>query len=246
MAAMSAQTPAFFAPNGRVRLGLPLAASVVFHLVLLALFFVFRPGPPPPSPPMYRVDLVAAPPGERAAGVVKPQPETPTPEPPPTRPKTAPRTMPVPDVKAPPRAKTPVATPTLPTQAKPDVKKPEPTAGGGETGGRGTDVVTVSTGGAEFPYPGYLENIVRQIALRFKPSSRGSLHAEVFFLIQRDGTVPISSIRLVTRSGVYAFDADAQGAVEAAANARRFGPLPEGYPNDALPVTFRFDPRLLR
>lgn len=229
-----------------VTLGGPIVASVVLHVVVVALFFVFRAGPPPPSPPIYRVDLLAAPPGQRAAGVVKPQPPTPAPQPPPTRPKTAPRDMPVPNTKAPPRAKTPEATPTLPTQTKPDVKTPAPAAGGGETGGHGTDVVTVSTGGAEFPYPGYLENIVRQIALRFHPDQRGALRAEVFFLIQRDGTVPGSSIRLVSRSGVYSFDAEAQGAVESAANARVFGPLPAGYPNDALPVTFRFDPRLLR
>jgi protein TonB len=154
--------------------------------------------------------------------------------------------MPAPTAKASPRAKTPDATPTLPTQTKPDTKAPAPVAGGGEEGGRGTDVVTVSTGGAEFPFPGYLENIVRQIALRFKPQQRGALRAQVLFHIQREGTVPSNSIRLVTRSGVYSFDADAQGAVEAAANARSFGPLPAGYPNDALPVTFRFDPRLLR
>jgi outer membrane biosynthesis protein TonB len=231
---------------GGVRLGMPLAASVLLHALLIALFFVFRAGPPPPSPPVYRVDLLAAPPGERAAGVVKPQPPAPVPQPPPPRPKTAPREMPVPTTKAPPRAKTPEATPTLPNQTKPDVKAPTPTAGGGETGGHGTDVATVSTGGADFPYPGYLENIVRQIALRFHPEQRGALRAEVFFLIQRDGTVPSSSIRLVTRSGVYSFDAEAQGAVEAAATARAFGALPSGYPNDALPVTFRFDPRMLR
>lgn len=228
------------------RLGMPLVISVLLHVLLMAVFFVFRAGPLPPSAPVYRVDLVAAPPGERAAGVVRPQPAPPAPQPTPIRPKTAPREMPVPAPKVPPRAKTPDATPTVPTQAKPNAKAPAPTAGGGETGGRGTDVVTVSTGGAEFPYPGYLENIVRQIALRFKPSQRGALRAEVFFLIQRDGTVPTSSIRLTTRSGVYSFDAEAQGAVESAATARAFGPLPSGYPNDALPVTFRFDPRMLR
>jgi protein TonB len=231
--------------DGGVRLGMPLAASVVLHVVIVALFFLFRAGPPPPSAPIYRVDLLAAPPGERAAGVVKPQPTPTPPQPTPARPKTAPRDMPVPDSKAP-RVKTPVATPTPPPQTKPDVKTPPPTAGGGETGGHGTDVVTVSTGGAEFPYPGYLENIVRQIALRFKPDRSGALRAEVFFLIQRDGTVPSSSIRLVSRSGVYSFDAEAQGAVEAAATSKAFGPLPSGYPNDALPVTFRFDPRILR
>jgi protein TonB len=227
-------------------LGLPMVISFAVHALLLALFYFARPGPAPPSPPIYRVDLVAAPPGERAAGVVRPQPEpapTPTTQPPPVRPKTAPRDMPAP-TKAAPTVKTPQATPTLPTETKTETKAPTPTAGGGETGGRGTDVATVSTCGIEFPYPGYLENIVRQIAIRFNPPTRGALRAEVAFLIKRDGTV--SSITLVTRSGVYSFDVEAQGAVESAANARAFGALPAGYPDDVLPVTFRFDPKLLR
>jgi protein TonB len=153
--------------------------------------------------------------------------------------------MPVPDQKAPKRSAVPDATPTPPTITKPDTKSPT-TAGGGETGGHGADVVTVSTGGIDFPYPGYLENIVRQIAVRFKPEGRGALRAEVFFIINHDGSVQSSSIRLVARSGVYQFDAEAQGAVEAAANARAFGPLPSGYSDPSLPVTFRFDPQLLR
>jgi TonB family protein len=33
------------------------------------------------------------------------------------------------------------------------------------------DAGTVSTGGVDFPYPGYLENVLRQIALRFSPTS---------------------------------------------------------------------------
>ena len=232
-------------PNAKPVLLVPLTGSLLLHAVLIALFLLFRPGQAPPTPPVYRVDLVAAPPGERAAGVVKPTPPTPAPQPPPIRPKTAPKEMPVPDSKLPKRAATPDATPTPPTVTKPDTKT-APTAGGGETGGRGTDVVTVNTGGIDFPYPGYLENIVRQIALRFKPSTRGALRAEVFFIINRDGSVPPSSIRLVTRSGVFSFDLEAQGAVEAAANARSFGALPSGFTEAALPVTFRFDPTLLR
>ena len=231
--------------RGAPPLALPVTGSLLLHAVALALFYVLKPGAGPPSPPMYRVDLVAAPPGDRAAGVVRPQPATATTEAPPVRPKTAPRDMPDPTISVP-RAKTPDATPTLPSETKVDTKAPAPTAGGGETGGRGTDVATVSTGGMEFPYPGYLENIVRQIALRFKPSSRGALRAEVTFMIQRDGTVPLSSIRFATRSGVFSFDLEAQGAVESAANARAFGALPPGYPDDVLPVTFRFDPKLLR
>ena len=232
-------------PTAKSVLAGPLAVSLVLHAILIALVFLFRPGTPPPSAPVYRVDLVAAPPGARAAGVVTPQPVAPVAQTTPIRPKTAPHEMPPPTTKAPPRPPTREATPTLPTQTKPD-NKPPTVAGGGEAGGRGTDVVTVSTGGIDFPYPGYLENIVRQIATRFKPSSRGALRAEVFFLISRDGSVPNNSIRLVTRSGVYSFDVEAQGAVESAANARAFGPLPTGFTEDALPVTFRFDPRLLR
>src|SRR5689334_14640986 len=176
MAAISAWTPDSLVPNAKPALGLPFTGSIVLHVFLVGLFFLFRAGPAPPPAPVYRVDLVAAPPGERAAGVVKPAAPTPAAEAPPVRPKTPPRAMPVPDQKAPKRAATPEATPTLPTIAKPDTKPPT-TAGGGETGGRGTDVVTVSTGGIDFPYPGYLENIVRQIALRFHPDARGALRA---------------------------------------------------------------------
>ena len=244
-AGASGQGSDTLAPNARPALTLPLTGSLVLHALLIGSFIILRPAAPPPSPPVYRVDLVAAPAGERAAGVVKPPTPAPPAATPPVRPKAAPRDMPAPTTKPPKKAVTSEATPTLPTEAKPETKPPT-TAGGGEAGGRGTDVVTVNTAGAEFPYPGYLENIVRQIAIRFKPSSRGALHAEVFFIINRDGSVPLSSIRLVTRSANYSFDADAQGAVEAAANSHVFGPLPTGYTEESLPVTFKFDPRLLR
>jgi protein TonB len=98
--------------------------------------------------------------------------------------------------------------------------------------------------GIAFPYPGYLENVVRQIALRFKPPGGGALTAVVAFLIRRDGTV--TGIRLTTRSGVYSFDTEAMGAVDAAAQSRAFGPLPQGFTDDVLPVIFSFDPRLIR
>ncbi|HKW09420.1 MAG TPA: TonB C-terminal domain-containing protein [Gemmatimonadaceae bacterium] len=240
-----APTPESLLPNARSTMAGPLTGSLLFHALLIATFFFFRASAPPPSAPVYRVDLVAAPPGPRTIGAVNTPAPTPTAPTPPIRPKTPAHDMPAPNGKPPKKAATPEATPTIPTAAKPDTKTPAPAAGG-ETGGRGADVVTVSTGGIEFPYPGYLENIVRQIALRFKTSSRGALRAEVFFLINRDGSVPPSSIRLVTRSGVYSFDADAQGAVESAANAKAFGALPAGYTEESLPVTFKFDPRLLR
>ena len=243
MTAPAGAAPESLLPNAKPMIALPLTGSLILHVVLVGLFFLLRPTSPPPSSPVYRVDLVAAPAGERAAGVVKPAAPTPPVAAPPVRPKLAPHEMPALTTKPPKKAATSEATPTLPTEAKPDTKPPT-TAGGGETGGRGTDVVTVNTGGIDFPYPGYLENIVRQISLRFQTSSRGALHAEVFFIINRDGSV--KGINIVTRSGAYSFDADAQGAVEAAANARAFGPLPAGYTEESLPVTFKFDPRLHR
>lgn len=229
-------------PGGH-RMATSLGFAVLLHvsLVLLALLANLRR--PPPVAPIYSVNLVAAPPGERAIGTVSETPPTPMAPEPPKRAETAPdeRTP----VKKPPRAvrrKEPVkATPT--PNARSARKDDAATrAGGGPTGGKGADVANVRTEGIQFPYPAYLENIVRQIALRFKPRNPGALHAEVVFLIRRNGTV--TGFQFRQRSGVYAFDLEAQGAVEAASNS--FGPLPEGFSDDVLTVIFSFDPQLIR
>ena len=99
--------------------------------------------------------------------------------------------------------------------------------------------------GIEFPFPGYLNNIVRQIAIRFKPRNPAArLKAEVRFLIHRDGSV--SDITFIRRSGNFSFDLEAQGAVDAASSALAFGALPAGFPDDVLPVVFSFDPEFLK
>jgi protein TonB len=206
----------------------------------------FRKGPTPALPPIYRVNIIAAPPGPRAIGVVQPEvaetPPAPTPAPvvpPAPEPKKA---SPLPTPKITPPKAQPKATPIeKPATTVPPT--PAPKAGGGPIGGKGSDVATVQTEGIDFPFPGYLNNIVRQIALRFNPADTNSgLRADVRFVIRRDGSV--IGIGFVTRSGNYAFDLEAQGAIEAAA--RQFGPLPEGFHDDALPVVFSFDPRLIR
>jgi protein TonB len=226
--------------------------SAALHALIATALVLTVPGQQPPSPPVYRVNLVAAPPGERAVGVVRPQPQPPaeTKAPTPSRPVTsAPDAAPAParPRREPPRRTPAQATPT-PEPAKPAARTerdpPAPTAGGGPVGGRGADVATVRTEGIEFPYPGYLQNIVRQIALRFKPPRGGVRRAEVMFLIHRDGT--ISNLNFRVASGSYAFDVEARGAVESAAQAGAFGPLPRGFPDDVLPVIFSFDPRLIR
>lgn len=232
------------------RLTLPLGMSLLLHLAVLAALVNVRPPPLPPQPPIYRVDLVAAPAGPRQPGIVAPQPQTPPSSaetaPVPPRAQTSPRDMPLPE-QQPPRRQSPTPATPIPAPAQPVARAAQtdaPVAGGGPVGGRGADVATVRTEGIEFPFPGYLENIVRQIAMRFDPPRAGALRAEVMFLIRRDGTV--TSFRFITRSNVFAFDQEAQGAVEQAGAVRAFGPLPDGFPDDVLPVIFSFDPRVIR
>jgi periplasmic protein TonB len=226
----------------RATLALPLTLSTLGHLAVAALLIFVHPAPPPPQPPMYRVNILAAPPGPRAEGVVTPPAPTPAPaaEPVPPRAQTAPRAMPMPEkapVKSVPRA---TSTPVPVTTPR---KAPPTPAGGGPTGGRGTDVATVRTEGIDFPFPGYLENIVRQIAKNFGDHRNTFVRAEVQFLIRRDGSV--TGFSFLSRSGNYSFDLDAQGAVEQAGNSRSFGPLPNGFPDDVLPVNFSFDPTVV-
>jgi outer membrane biosynthesis protein TonB len=223
----------------------PLVFSAVLHLIVAAAFLLSRAREPVASPPTYRVSLIAAAPGPRQIGVVRETPPAPVPTPP--APTPVARATPEPErMKAPTKAP-PVRAPKVatPNAGAPAAKAaPAPRAGGGPVGGRGADVANVRTEGIEFPYPVYLQNVVRQIALQFKPSGNGALRAEVAFLIRRDGS--ISGLKLVTRSGVFSFDQDAMGAVEAAARANAFGPLPQGFTDDVLPVIFSFDPRLIR
>lgn len=215
-------------------------ASLALHAGIIAAFLALRPAPTPSMPPIYRVNIVAAAPGAPAAGVVTPTtPIADVDKPAPPRPKSD-EVAPVPAVTTPRRAPK-RATPGV-ADRRVDRNAPAPVAGGGERGGTGTDVANIRIEGIDFPYPGYLENIVRQIALRFRPPRGSPLKAEVMFLIRRDGS--ISGFRFIQRSGSFTFDLEAQGAVESAATA--FGALPSGFRDDVLPVMFSFDPRLIR
>jgi len=236
----------------------PFTISAVLHGALaLLLFNTLKEQKPVALPPMYRVEIVAAPAGERAIGEVKSEQANAAKAV--TQPSAAQSTvkeMPVPTAKPAPKtparvtpsdAKPKPATKAGAPEAKatPQPKTESPKAGGGAVGDKGTDVATVRSDGIEFPFPGYLNNIVRQIALRFKPRNPAArLKAEVRFLIHRDGSV--SGIEYIRRSGNFSFDLEASGAVEAASSARAFGPLPDGFPDDVLPVVFAFDPAFLK
>ncbi len=227
--------PRRMAPEGRGS-GVAFSATLAIHAVAVGFLFSSPTLGHRVLPPVYSVNLVAAPetPPEarRAPEVVERPAERPAPISS-RRPRrtTVAETPPPPERQAE-REPAPRTTPEV--ELVPDA---EPSTG--------SDPATVKTTGVEFPYPEYLRNIVAQVYRRWhRPEGNVSLRAEVMFLVHRDGTV--SGVRFIQRSGNFAFDLEAQGAIEAAANNQAFGPLPAGYGADVLPVNFFFDPSSTR
>jgi protein TonB len=225
-----------------------LVGTFVVHAAAV-LFLVAAVKPTRASPPSYAVELVAAPAPttKRLAREALPAPppeEKPAPPPPKPAPPQKDKAAPV--TPKPPKPKPAAPAPTPPAPAEPN-REPSPKTAApavpapGETPSTGTDVATIKTPGLAFPFPEYLRNIVTQVYQRWdRASAKQSNFAEISFLILLDGSV--RDIRFVTRSGSFAFDIDAQGAIEAAGNSRAFGQLPDGWEADVLPVSFYFQP----
>ena len=228
--------------------GAGLAGTLTIHLAVVLTFVAAGVTRPRPLAPIaYRVSLVAAPPPSAAAVAgaparVEPPAPTPSPAPAPVRrsapaavraaapTRAAPGRAPAPQQQAPPRAAR-----AVPAAASPVSGPPGSTTAG-------TDAATIRTEGVEFPFPGYLRNLVAQVYQRWRPpASQAALVAEVFFFIHRDGSV--AGVQFIRRSGSFAFDLETQGAIESAARASAFGALPDGYGADVLPVSFFFNPR---
>ncbi len=214
--------------------GLALAGTLLVHGAAGAFLFVSGAHARAPAPPVYKVRLVAAPAPDptarRAPEAVDRPAETPEPAPAARKPpkSTVARAAPPPEASKPKEA-APRTTP-----------KAEPAPG--EKPSTGDDVATVSTEGIEFPFPEYLQNLVSQVRRRWqRPEQAVPLEAEVSFFVQRDGSV--SEIHFVRRSGNFAFDLEAQGAVEEAGRLRAFGVLPEGWASEVLFVRFYFSGR---
>lgn len=215
----------------------PLVASAALHVLLAAaMIYAGRQTSSLNLPPMYKVELIAAPAGPPAIGTVGAEETAPAAK---SVPKKAPDAVPIKKTASAKDAKRGASTPVPNAKAGAATK-----AGGGAVGGTGADVANIRTEGIEFPFPGYLQNIVRQVRLNFAPSERTMRTAEVFFFIRRDGTM--AGFRFLQRSGSYSFDLECQGAVEAAAASKAWGPLPAQFMDDVLPVIFRFDPKTLR
>lgn len=206
-----------------------LAGTILVHGVAIVTLFVAASSAPRTPPPTYAVSLVAAP---IPTGTRQPAVEAPL-APAPAPPKAVTKAAPAP---AKPAARTPAKPTAAPKTSSPVTPLP------GETPGTGSDIANVRLEGKEFPYPEYLRNLVSQIYRRWaRPVGNAALQAEVSFVILRDGTV--KDIKVIARSRSFAFDLEAQGAVEEAANAKAFGPLPAGYAADYLQIGFLFTPR---
>lgn len=212
--------------------GFGLAGTAVVHGLAGVLLFGGAPSRRA-VPPVYKVQLVAAPEPDAGARKAPDAVERPAAEPP----------APLPKPKAEPKSTASRAAPPPPPDALRREAAPRTTPKAaplpGETPSTGNDVATVSTEGVEFPYPEYLQNVVTQIRQRWqRPVGSAPLEAELSFLIHRDGS--ITDLQFVKRSGSFEFDIEAQGAVEAAGRFLALGALPDGWQPDVLFVRFYF------
>ena len=210
-----------------------IAGTAVLHALALVFVFSSTAIVAEIKPPVYAVELIAAPaprpePQRRAPEVIQ-----------------RPAEQPVPVERA---QRAPVAETPPPPTPQPEEKEPAPVTNPVEPlpdvePSTGSDPATVKTEGVDFPYPEYLRTIVAQVYRQWnRPKGNASLRAEVQFFVHRDGS--ISGVRFIRRSGSFGFDLEAKGAIERASSA--FGRLPEGFANDVLPVHFFFDPSSIR
>jgi protein TonB len=205
--------------------------TLVVHGIV-GLFLFGTPGGQKRLPPTYTVRLIAAPAADLESrkapeAVERPAEEKPAPAPQVKTPKsTVSRATPPPTRDQTRREAAPRTTPT---------NQPLP----GETPSTGNDVATVSTEGVAFPFPEYLQNIVSQVLRRWqRPAQSTPLESEVSFFVHRDGSV--TDLQFIRRSGNFAFDLEAQGAIEEAGRFKAFGTLPDGWTPDVLFVRFYF------
>jgi outer membrane biosynthesis protein TonB len=215
------------------------AAAVLLHVLPFALVLgdVFEAAEPLPEYKVYRVDIYSPPPQALGEPEAPPKPAPAIVKPPETKTVAVEKKPDAPaEKKQAPAAKPAPAKNVTPGTGKSEVAKgrnPDPTA---TVGGEGLDV---QIAGDEFPYPEYLENIIRQLNRYFRWTG-ADLTAKVGFEIMRDGSV--KSIRVQQKSGNINFDLEAISAIEQAGKRGAFGPLPKGWVNDRLAISFRFEP----
>jgi TonB family protein len=183
----------------------------------------------------YNIELVSMP-GPDLGDLVVESPSAPAPEPPALEPQPVvkepePKPEPPKPEPKPEQPREPEPSPARPAQPQPNPSSGEP------SGAESAEALNIRIAGLRRDYPVYYNNIILQIKRCFRWAGQGTPEAEVYFVINEDGTV--SDQRLIRRSGNAAFDYEALGAIECAGQAGRFGELPEF---DRLPIRFTFRP----
>jgi len=225
-----------------------LSGAMHVMVVLLAWLSTFY-APEPMEFITYEIELVSPPPARQAeepqSAVEELVVERPDPEPTPPEPEVE-EIVPVDEPEPEPEPETPREEPT--PEEDPEVAEEEVEAAvvdvpeeeeRPEVTGEGLEV---RIEGLRRDYPEYYNNIIRQILRCFRWRDGGRWETEVFFYINRDGTVEEETIQFMSRSGNTAFDFEAMGAVDCAGNGR-FGALPEDLPYERFPIKFSFRPQ---
>jgi periplasmic protein TonB len=247
--------------RGGVRLRNSFLVSAVVHLGLVGLIWAVT-SRIESLPPMrvYAVNIVSPPPQEQgepspepAQPVVpeeesepepeqEPEPEPAPPPPPPPPAPAPPQRQPAPAPPPPPPPAAPRPQPAAPPQQAAAQPRPTPSTGARpDPSSAGGEDINLQLRGVQCPTPDYCSNIIRQINRYFRsPGSGAAGEADVFFLINRDGS--ISDLRLVSSTGGAGFRLAVLEAVEQAGMNKAFGPLPQPYRADQLPVSFYFRP----
>jgi outer membrane biosynthesis protein TonB len=248
------------AERGRQRRAFLVSAFIHVGLIV-AIWAITSRGEQLPPMRVYAVNIISPPPqefGEPRPAVpqpeVEPEPEEepeqelepptdepePEPEPAPTPPPTPTPAAQPPPRQEPPRPPPPPPPPAPPRQAPAQEptpstgRQPDPASAGGEN-------INMQLRGVECPTPDYCNNIIRQINRYFRsPGSGAAGNADIYFQINRDGS--IADLRLVSSTGGAGFRLAVLEAVEQAGINRAFGPLPQAYGRDQLPVSFFFRP----
>lgn len=105
----------------------------------------------------------------------------------------------------------------------------------------GTDDLDVRMRGVERDFPQYYANMQRQMRRCFRPPGTTELTASVDFVLDREGKVIDTTVRISETSRSVVFDLAVREAVECAGGGR-FGPLPPEMGLEHAPFRFTFSP----
>lgn len=124
-------------------------------------------------------------------------------------------------------------------EAQPVEEEPEPAPL--DEPDTGTDDLDVRMRGVERDFPQYYANMQRQMRRCFRPPGRADLTASVDFVLDREGKVIDTTVRISEASRSVVFDLAVREAVECAGGGR-FGPLPPEMGLEHAPFRFTFSP----